>query len=609
MQTSRAALRLSGFLMLWYLAAYVLLPVAPVRAGLDESWRALLTWAIQHHRQFGTEVIFTYGPWGFLLEPRGTIAAYPWQVAGRLVFAAAAAGGIGLLGASWIRSAPARWIWAMVIVVLAEPATLMPVLLFLVTMRAGDDFRWKRTVVLLLALAAGLTACAKFTGFMLLIALLPLLAIRKSYAWTAAAAVGSFLVSWLAAGQAISHLPAFVRGSMEITSGYSTAMVAGLPLIVLPMALCICGLPVIHFARQAPPLRGWEALLSFGWLAACEFMIFRHGLIRADPPHFYMAFVNTAIPIAILLVALPDAAMTHAGPRWRATYSGLVVGSLLVALLYSLSAADERWGLFVESLRLYPAYARQVFSSAAPPPAPAADTDTVDVFPDELSYALAKGLALRNRPVIQAYSTYTRNLCEKNAAFLDGPNAPRTIYFHSYTIDNRYPTLDDSLAWRSLLTRYAPSSVADGYLLLRRRDRPEAYRTVPILSRRIRTDEFVDIPAAPGTLVWAELDMQRTLAGRVLDLLYRKDKMALRVETSRGAGDFTLLDETASGGFLLSPYVNSVESMRQLYEPEAARASAANVLRIAIHRSRASAIGYAPTVGIRLYRLMVGPPD
>ncbi|MBS1856365.1 MAG: hypothetical protein JST11_13445 [Acidobacteria bacterium] len=617
MQTLRAAssrfsanpLSLTACLLLWYLLTYVLLPVLPIRTGLDESWRAFLTWAFEHHRQFGTEVIFSYGPWGFLLEPRGPISVYPWQIAGRSVLAAAAAGGIGLLAESWIRSAPARWIWAAAIAILAEPATLIPVLLFLATMPAAAGPRWKRAVLPILAFATGLSACAKFTGFLLMIALLPVLAIRRTWAWTAAASTAAFLLCWLTAGQVLSNLPAFVKESLEFASGYSTAMVAGLPLVVLPMALCICGLPVIHFAIQSPPLRGWEALVRFGWLAGCEFLIFRHGLIRSDPPHFYMAFVTGAIPIAILLIAIPNAAMEHAAPRWRASYSGLVLGSLAVSLLYSQVAVAERWGLFEESLRLYPAYARRLFAPAPQPRAAAPAATTVDVFPDELSYVLCTGLAVRNRPVFQSYGAYTSGLCRKNAAFLEGPDAAGTIYFQPYTIDNRYPTMEDNLSWRLLLTRYEPSGVRDGYLVLRRRATTAPARMTAILDRRVRTGEFVDIPAAPGALIWAEFDIQRTFTGHLLDLLYRKDKMALRVETSGGAADFTLLDETAAVGFLLSPYVNSVGTMQTLYEPEAHRAPAAGVRRFTILRDRASAIGYEATVGIRLYRLAIGPSD
>src|SRR2546426_2396630 len=96
---------LAAVLFVWYLVTYVLLPIPAVRPGQDESWRAFLTWAFEHSKQFGTEVIFTYGPWGFLLEPRGTISVYAWQVVGRLVLAIAASSAIALLAVSWIRTA------------------------------------------------------------------------------------------------------------------------------------------------------------------------------------------------------------------------------------------------------------------------------------------------------------------------------------------------------------------------------------------------------------------------------------------------------------------------------------------------------------------------
>jgi len=296
---------LSTVLFSWYLVTYVLLPIPPVRPGPDESWRAFLTWAFEHGRQFGTEVIFTYGPWGFLLEPRGTVSVYPWQVLGRLVLAIAGSSGIALLGVSWIRSAMARWIWAATIAVLAEPSLLMPVLLFLGTMPSGVAFRWKRPVLMLIAFAAGLAACTKFTCFLLVAALIPLLVLRRGLATVVSTSVASFLLFWLVAGQAVSNLPAFVRQSIEISSGYASAMVRGRPSIELPLALVVCGLPLLQLTGQTMPPVKLEKLGCLGWLAVCEFLIFRQGIIRNDSGHCYFAFLIVGLPIAVLLKLQP----------------------------------------------------------------------------------------------------------------------------------------------------------------------------------------------------------------------------------------------------------------------------------------------------------------
>lgn len=599
---------LSTVLFIWYLVTYVLRPVLAVRPGLDDSWLAFLTWAFEHSKQFGTEVIFTYGPWGFLLEPRGTIDIYPWQVLGRLVLAIAASAGIAMLGVSWIRSTMARWIWAATIAVLAEPSILMPVLLFLGTMPSGVEFRWKRPVLMLIAFAAGLAACTKFTCFLLVAALIPLLILRKGLATVVSTIVASFLLFWLLAGQGVSNLPAFVRQSMEISSGYASAMVTGRPWIELPLALVLCGLPLLQLTGQTMRPVKLEKLGCLGWLAVCEFLIFRQGIIRNDSGHCYVAFLTVGVPIAVLLISLPGGTSWVWPSYWKAAYSILLLGALAVTLSSARWTVMDRAMLFMESVRLYPVYARELSSLRLRESAVPVYAGSMDVFPNELSYAILKGLPLRNRPVIQAYSAYTKNLCEKNAAFLEGRNAPQAIYFHSGPIDGRYPTMEDSLAWRSLLTHYTPFSVADEYLVLKRRERPAGYELKPILDRGFGVDEIIDIPGVPGGLIWAELEVQRTFIGRLLDLLYRKEKMALHVETTRRSLDFRLLDETAATGFLLSPYVNSQASMLDIFQPESDRLSAENVRRILVKRGKIASLGFGRNVKIRLYALVIKAP-
>jgi hypothetical protein len=595
--------RLSTVLFSWYVVTYVLLPIPAVRPGLDESWRAFLTWTAGHNLQFGTEVIFTYGPWGFLLDPRGTSSAYPWQVLGRFVLAVGASVGIAYLAISWIRSAIPLWMWAAAIVLLAEPSHLMPVLLFLVTMPAAGELRVNRPVMLLVAFATGLAACTKFTCFVLVATVVPLLLLRRRLAIVAATCVGSFLLFWFAARQGVSNLPAFVSHSLELAGGYSSAMTFGYPSIELLPAFLVCALPLVQVARWITPRLNLETLARFGWLALCELQIFRLGLIRNDSEHHYQSFLVVGLPIALLMMALPSDTSWARPPWWKPVYGVLLAGGLAVSLLSSLSTVRQKAALFLESFRQYPVYARHLASSRASKPPLAAEDATVDVFPTELSYAIRKGLPLHNRPVIQAYSAYTRNLSATNAAFLDGRDAPRKIYLRVDSIDGRYPTLDDSLAWRSLLTRYRPSSVADEYIVFTQRERPVDYESRLILDREIHTDEFLDIPDAPGRLIWAELYVQRMVAGRLADLLFRSERMVLRVETAQRSQDFGLLPGTAAAGFLLSPSVNTQAAILEIFQAGSGGFYAENVRRIMIHRGRVASLEFGRNLKVRLYAL------
>src|SRR5580698_7653096 len=60
--------------------------------GLDMSWQAMLIHAHAERLQFGRDVVFTWGPWGFLcsMAHLGSVSAVPilvWQVAGKLLLA------------------------------------------------------------------------------------------------------------------------------------------------------------------------------------------------------------------------------------------------------------------------------------------------------------------------------------------------------------------------------------------------------------------------------------------------------------------------------------------------------------------------------------------
>jgi hypothetical protein len=599
--------RLAVALFAWYLVTYVLLPIPAVREGLDESWRAFLTWAMGRHLQFGTEVVFSYGPWGFLMYPRGTISAYPWQVIGRAVLALGTSAGVAYLAATRIRPVMTSWIWAGAIVLLAETSQILPVLLFLLTMPADAERREDRRVILLVAFATGLAACTKFTSFVLIAALLPLL-LRKGVRSAAATCVASFLVFWLAAGQGIAGLPAFVRRFLEISAGYSSAMTLGSPASALWPAVVIGALPVIQVARWAAPRRNWTALGYLGWIAICQWIVLRLALVRSDPEHFYQGLVVIGLPSVLLLLALPEDAPADSPAWWKPLYVSLFATALVISVTASLVPIQQRVGIFRESLRLYPSYARQIVSHRANGAAPPVDDAAIDVFPSELSHAIRKGLPLRARPVIQSYSAYTPDLAAMNAAFLEGRDGPRKIYLRVDSIDGRYPALDDSLAWRSLLTRYEPSGFADEYIVFARRERPMQLESRMILDRELQAGESLDIPAAPGSMIWAQVEFRPTVAGRLADLLFRTEQLLLRVDTGQRAEDFVLVPGTAAAGFLLSPEVTTQAAMLELFEAGAGRLYAPDVRRIAIHGGRLASLEFRRTFRVRLFALAQQQP-
>jgi hypothetical protein len=168
--------------------------------------------------------------------------------------------------------------------------------------------------------------------------------------------------------------------------------------------------------------------------------------------------------------------------------------------------------------------------------------------------------------------------------------------------------MEDSLAWRSLLTHYAPASISGEYLTLNRRDTPLVYELKPILDRRMVTDERVEVPLVPSGLTWAELQLEKTPEGRLMDLFYRNEKMRLRVETADRSLEFLLLDNTTAIGFLLSPVVNSPAAMADTFRDKDQRRLAEDVRRITVHRGIGGSTGFDSHVNVRLYELILSRP-
>src|SRR5688572_11049142 len=66
------------------------LPSVP-SGGLDPSWRMAMGYGAEHDWQFGKEVVFTYGPLGYLLASTNSGGLYLehilWQFGGNLIIA------------------------------------------------------------------------------------------------------------------------------------------------------------------------------------------------------------------------------------------------------------------------------------------------------------------------------------------------------------------------------------------------------------------------------------------------------------------------------------------------------------------------------------------
>ena len=241
------------------IAAVIFWPQASVDpvVGLDPSWQAGLALARIHHLAWGPEIVFTYGPLGFLQNTAyysfgqsllatiyqpivvaalflGIAAALRQRHAPMtsLIGAFATTGIVAILhiGHGWgvpgleypELAVLAAFVWAAVPLLQQDP-------------RRSTVF----TTCIALGAAAGLQLLVKFnTGLAIVVialavsVLLDWRAVGRHCA-TVTAFAASTLIWWVLAGQQPGNLPAWLKSSAAMISGYSEAMAAPLPRLLV----------------------------------------------------------------------------------------------------------------------------------------------------------------------------------------------------------------------------------------------------------------------------------------------------------------------------------------------------------------------------------------
>ena len=567
--------------LLWTLVVLLPLQPWPFSVALDAAYPMALAEAFARGLRFGRDVVFTFGPFGFLFQPYYHPQTRCIQLAAWTLFAIAfwyPTLTIARRGLPRVLVLP--WMIGLVVVgAVTTEGFLTAFSALLLVFRFYVDRRSLAPGTALLVLVAAWLSLVKFTYFMAMAVTIVAITVddlrqrRVSRAFLLF--VASWSVLWLGAGQRLGDTWSFLRTSVEVAGGYAAMSSTG-PYEEVIAAFAVAALLLLLVARTAWRVDGMRALLPTGTLAVVLFLGHKAGFHRHDS-HALTTAVILTLAAALYAAALPRPS------RGRRTdiLSRAVVVTASLGLLWLFTArylaqglpefaarkAQALPGLLANAVELvedrgelgrrYEANLARIRAEEPIPPA----TGRVDVYPWKIPVVLAHGLSYDPRPVLQSYVAFTPSLAGLNAEHLLGADAPDSILFEIATIDQRYPSLDDGPSWPVLLTRYDVADASGSFLLLRRRAEPAPYRLVPLATRAVHLGEPTRIPNGGHGPVWATLDIRLTALGRLAELLLRAPKVWLDVATRDGRVQrFRVIPEMARGGFLLSPLVvNTVD--------------------------------------------------
>jgi hypothetical protein len=638
--------RLKGLIRLLFITLAVIyvfsrfIPAAsqqdyPVSNDVDVSLTMALDDAFIQHLQFGTDIVFTYGPWGFLARgyhPQTHLLAVIIWSGLALVFMFA--------GWQFVRQSGCRricaWLWLVLLAALATTPLGNDIdtrLLLFVTLLFLSHFFSENMVMAkaCLVVALGCLSLVKFTGLLETAFVLCLVSVddvfrRCRFPWTAPLWLASLLGFWVIAGQRLDSIGPFLGNSFQIVAGYTEAMalsgdapawsLLGYVTIAAGLWLLAARVMWLRLRRSAVvPLMGIGMFL---------FVAFKLGYVRHDDHQ-----VNSAVSLLVLAALLLPLAWRESKMLKMAAAGLLVVTVIfgtgvfhdqapgtgfaaqlagtfrLTNLLAPVATACTGYLETSRQMELADIAAKNPLPNPLPPISGGAD-----LYSYSQSVLFAYGLHYQPRPVIQSYSADTPALERMNAVWLRSGRAATNLLFAVQPQDARFPSLDDGLSWPELLTLYEinpAAGPAGPYLLLQRSAAPRGYRLVPLTNVEARFGTSLEIPALTTGPVWVEVDIKKTFAGKIISALYKPPALDMSVRTlGQGAGQYRLVPSMALAGFLLSPVVSDTRAFAALFGsdwPAQLAGWEARSMMIEPVTPSYSTICYAPTYQVRFYRL------
>jgi hypothetical protein len=599
---------------------------------VDNAWAQVMQVAFAQHMQFGRDIVFTYGPWGFLARgyypATWLISVLAW-LALSLVFICAG----WRVTRYFTKNHVIAWLW---LVAFAAMSSIPPgndigerltawglLLLFLHFLVEDEAFSPLQAA---LAFTLGWLGLVKFTGLMeggLLVAVIAVNNIRRRrFPWIIPVWLGGILFFWLLAGQHLGLLWPFLKNSWLVASGYTDAMSEGNallnPLLYLLIGLGFCVLG----ARLIRPPRQVSGTLFVLGISGILFLSFKQGYVREDAPHEITA------GLTLILTGLACVAVAATRKRCVLITS---VGLLCASVAFTIFAPERKntmesflrqsvetfsvYNLFCPVFNLFPNrlqndYGKELAEIREGTPLPSIQGNA-DLYSCRQDVLFANGLSYRPRPVIQSYSAYTPELAGMNANWLRGGHGAPVLFFAMQEIDDddRFPSLDDALSWPELLTRYDIKSLSDkwgSYLCLSRSPVPREYHLQLLQETNVTLGEPFALPSSTNGPIWAEVEINKTFAGDLLSFFYKPTTLSTSVKLAdRSQHLCRIIPGIARAGFLLSPYIANNRSFVALAKADESVLSRKAIVSMTIFESEEPGFTfcYRPQIKIWLYRL------
>jgi len=557
--------------------------------GLDNSYALAFNYFFASGVQIGKDILFTYGPLGFLEwpQPQGNNLLYANVIytSVHLAFISALLW-LGMAGRNMRGQIGVIALVLFLSYLLSAFMYLKLVFLIatLLLLHYATRHAW------LLTVAIGLTALAILIrstyGILSLLMLFSysfyFAYVQREPKFIVGAVVGLCSVTvaaWLVIYGNLSGLFSYMRGILEFSSGNSSAMTlnprnswmaltafAGL-VLYLPfsvgqrearVAYVTLGLSVVAFLKYAFSREGWSLNYGFVYLLMA-FSLFVLFVPKLRMKHYAM------ILAALVLFGVNMKKVGGFNPfgylksQIKNNYENRdSIGTVKALIDYK---GQARILLAESEKRLEPQRLSEQTRTVI-------GKSTVDAYPYEISYVMANGFNWNPRPVIQSYISYTPYLDRQNALFFQSGKAPDYLLWEAPqggdiqadSIDERYVLNDEPLAIFEILGRYSPLAL-DGKVVIMKKNGQQGFMPPQKVGEQgSQWGQWIRVSRPPDcAALRSRLDFSRTLVGKLKRAVYKEEEFYVEYKLeNRNVQKHRFVIDNAVSGVWVSPYVANI---------------------------------------------------
>ncbi|MEH2064109.1 MAG: hypothetical protein V7K50_17890 [Nostoc sp.] len=366
----------------------------------------------------------------------------------------------------------------------------------------------------------------------------------------------------------------YLKGSLEISSGYSSAMsIVGSywELGFAVVGLLIVLLVLIQLMR--------EEFLGLGLaLAFTLWMSFKHGYVRQDG-HVYMFIQSFPIISSIAIIKLKNKFKILR--NITLVYLGLIISiyclasspfnnpspnveSNLMRILSPINLINKVSVLFnTEKLRLNINTNSNLELSKVRLPEKVLqvlNNKTIDIIPWEISLVESNKLNWQPRPIFQSYSAYTKSLDNANLSSISS-KSPEYIIYNLRAIDNRHPFFDEPATFSYIACNYKLSSELNEFIntpalsnlmVLQKRDKNICSSSIKTKQVSLGWNQSIKLTDT-SSLVRASIKFEYSLLGKIYKTLFRAPPVNINIDFKDGSHIyFRIIPENSENGIIIS---------------------------------------------------------